>query len=60
MKMSDELYAELNNLLGHLEAFEVVKLVEQEYAKHNNPAPPELLKRSIWKLQKRLNEAEHA
>lgn len=60
MNTSDPIYAELNTLLGHLEAFDVVRLVEEYFAKFGNPAPPKLLQNTINKLQKRLEEAEHA
>lgn len=50
------LYSELNKLLGFLEAFEVVRLVEENFLLYNNPAPPLLLKSSIAKLQEILNK----
>jgi len=58
MKAYDPLYSELNKLLSHLEAFEAVRLVEEYFARFDNPAPPKLLKSSIDKLQQMLNEAE--
>jgi hypothetical protein len=60
MRKYDELWSELNVLLSLLRdgGCDVVQLVDEYFAKHDNPAPALLLRRQIDKLQKRLDEAE--
>jgi acyl-CoA hydrolase len=55
MKKYDPLWSDLNTLLAHLNEFNVVKLVQDEFAKHHNSAPGLLLNSSIKKLQTRLD-----
>ena len=55
--MDSELQCELNILLAILRDVNVVKLVQEEFTKYNNPAPSLLLERSIEKLQEKLNKS---
>ena len=56
MQRSDPLWSEVNNLLGLLRDLQVVDLVRERYAKHNNDAPPRLLERRMEILQKALDD----
>lgn len=48
---------DVNTLLAFLRGSEVAKLVDEHYLKHGNPAPGELLRRQIDKVQGHLNES---
>lgn len=58
MKKYDELWVEINNLLAVMEDLGVLRLVKEHYAKFNNNSPPEVLKRRMDALQRRLEEDE--
>lgn len=56
MKKYGKLYNNINNMLSHVRAS--LPVLKEAYKKYGNDAPVEVIKRSMDKLQKRLDKAK--
>lgn len=57
--MTQQLWNDLNTLLTLLHFLKAVKLIEEEYKKHSNDAPSQILQLQIEKCQKHLNDNQN-